>query len=293
VNGIVANIQRYSLNDGDGIRTIVFLKGCPLRCEWCSNPETQLKEAQILLNEPACMGCGRCKEVCPESVYGGQGKEKCIMCFECVDNCPKGAVELVGRNMSVQEVLEEVEKDITFYKNSNGGMTLSGGEALFQPEFAKALLEEAKRRGIHCAIETTGCAPENTALEILSLCDQILFDVKHMDSEVHKQYTGVGNEQILSNLEKISQLFSERIIVRIPLIKGFNCTKENLGAVTEMCRRLNIKQIDLLPYHELGKGKYKKLDREYVFDGKTPNSDELKWAKKFVEQAGIRCRLKG
>ena len=293
MKGLVANIQRYSLNDGDGIRTIVFLKGCPLRCAWCANPEMQEPEQQVLLNRNKCISCGQCVRACPQQKYGIQGSGECQKCFHCVEICPTGASELVGRMMTVEEVLEEVEKDRIFYDNSHGGMTLSGGESLAQPFFAEALLRAAKREGLHCAIETSGFAKPETAGKILELCDQILYDVKQMDTTIHRLYTGQGNEIILDNLRDAATKDAERIIVRVPLIEGVNCTEENLDALCRMCLKLGIRRIDLLPYHEMALHKYRELGRKYTFPGKTPDRDRLRWARDRIMGTGLQCRLYG
>lgn len=293
MKGTVTNIQRYSLNDGDGIRTVVFLKGCPLRCTWCANPETQTVPSQILLNPNACMDCGYCANACPQSMPKGQGGTKCIMCMSCVDGCPKGALELVGKTMSVEDVFEEVEKDSLFYQNSGGGMTVSGGEPLMQSDFTKALLQEAKKRGIHCAIETSGYGQSEAALEIFALCDQILFDCKHMDPSEHLHHTGVDNRLILKNLENAAERYAERITLRIPFINGVNATDENVDAVIAMAKRLKIEEIHLLPYHELGKGKYEKLGRAYEFTGTTPTVDQLTYFENKILASGLRCKLRG
>lgn len=293
MNGTVANIQRYSLNDGDGIRTVVFLKGCPLRCAWCANPETQSVQAQILLNPSACMDCGYCARSCPQSMPKGQGGKLCVMCMSCVDGCPKGALELVGKSMSVEEVLKEVEKDRPFYGNSGGGMTVSGGEPLMQPAFTKALLQEAKNRGIACAIETSGYGATEEALEIFALCDQILYDCKHTDPEEHLRHTGVDNALILKNLTLAAEKYASRIILRVPFVDGVNATDENVDALIELAKNLGIEEIHLLPYHELGKGKYEKLGRTYDFTGATPTAEELTYFEQKILASGLRCKLRG
>ena len=293
VKGVVTNIQRYSLNDGDGIRTVVFLKGCPLRCAWCANPETQTVQPQILLNEKTCMDCGYCASACPQSMQKGQGGKLCIMCMSCVDGCPKGALELVGKSMSVNDVLEEVEKDRLFYGNSGGGLTVSGGEPLMQPDFTKALLQEAKQRGLHCAIETSGHGSSEAALEIFELCDQILFDCKHTDPEEHLRHTGVDNRLILKNLALAAEKFASRITLRIPFIDGVNATEENVEATIALAKKLGIEEIHLLPYHELGKGKYEKLGRPYEFEGTTPTTEQLTYFEQKILSSGLRCKLRG
>lgn len=294
MNGIVTNIQRYSLNDGGGIRTTVFLKGCPLRCEWCSNPETQDKKQTVIFKEKECMGCRICADVCPANRYFNEcGGGPCVFCLKCVDECPKGALELIGKEMSVEEVLEEVKKDIPFYKNTSGGMTVSGGEALFQPEFTKELLKSAKKIEINTAIETCGYADKETVLEIAEYCDRILYDIKVLNDEIHKKYTGVSNRIILENLAALSEKYADRIVIRVPLIEGINADDENIKGTVKIAKELNIKEIDLLPYHEFGKSKYDKLKREYKFEGKTPEDARVDELKAIIENAGIKCVVGG
>lgn len=270
--GIVFNIQRYSLHDGPGIRTIVFLKGCPLGCLWCSNPESQKLTRQIVFKPESCVGCGCCFNVCPTGARNDKNFTGCKHCGKCISICPTGALEIIGTEMSVQDVLDEVEKDRAFYNNSKGGVTLSGGEPLVQHEFAAALVEAIKKMNLHVAIETTGFAPWEHAKKVLSGADLILYDLKQMDSEKHKIYTGVLNELILENARRIAKTKSENMIFRVPFIGSVNSDRENITAVARFASELGVKEVHLLPYHRYGEGKYKKLGLEYTFEAYTPDS---------------------
>ena len=237
VNGRIFDIQKYSIHDGPGIRTIVFLKGCALRCRWCCNPESQEFEIQRMH-------------------FGGKDKT-------------------VGRDVSVGEVMTEVLKDMPYYRRSGGGVTLSGGESLLQPEFATALLKTCHRHGINTAIETTGFAKFEVIEKYLPHLDYILMDIKHIDSAKHKAFTGQPNEMILENAKKIAES-GANLTIRVPVIPGFNNTKEEISAIANFAKGLKgVKKLHLLPYHRLGEDKYKGLGREYLLAGISPNSDEL------------------
>ncbi len=213
--------------------------------------------------------------------------------MKCTEVCPTKAIEAIGIKMTVEEVMLEVEKDIPFYDNSNGGLTLSGGEPLFQPDFSLELLKAAKQKGIRRAIETTGYAEPKTTMKVFGLCDQILFDVKQMDSALHKKYTGSDNDLIQNNLALAAEEYAERIIVRVPFIEGVNASEKDVDSLISRCLELGIEEIHLLPYHELGKAKYEKLGREYGFDGSTPSEESLERTRMRIVNKGIRCVIRG
>ncbi|MBI2907608.1 MAG: glycyl-radical enzyme activating protein [Chloroflexi bacterium] len=267
--GWIFNIQRYSIHDGPGIRTTVFLKSCPLRCFWCQNPESQTLTAVVFLDRSKCTLCGRCVAVCPTGAATLNERSSqidrsiCDGCGQCVKVCPNEARRLVGKYLSVAEIMHEVMKDRKFYENSGGGMTLSGGEPTAQPKFCYALLREAKRQGLHTALDTCGCVRWATLEKILSYVDLVLFDIKHLVAAKHREATGRSNALILENAKKVARLKAMRI--RVPLIPGFNDSVEDIGATARFVRsELGPVEIDLLPYNKMGEVKFERLDRPCV-----------------------------
>lgn len=275
--GIVFNMQKFSVHDGKGIRTLVFLKGCPLRCRWCSNPESQRTRPERAFNPTRCLTaevCGRCAAACPSGaivVVNGMlcnDRSKCAECFQCVDACPSGAQSLYGETLSVDDVLRRVEEDGVFYHRSGGGLTLSGGEAMMQPAFALALLREAHVRRINTVMETCGQYVWEHLEEACRNLNSLIFDIKHISSEKHRAFTGAGNETILGNFRRVCEIFPELpILVRTPVIPGFNDTEEEITAIRNFIpRRANLRY-ELLPYHRMGQPKYAYLGRDYAMKG--------------------------
>lgn len=269
MNGIVFNVQPYSLHDGPGIRTIVFLKGCHLRCIWCSNPESQEFYPQVYLDSAKCInknGCDLCEAVCAEkAVINGCLKHcLCNNCGKCLETCPSRALNVYGKAMSVEEVLNIVERESTFYSHGSGGITLSGGEPFAQGEFAVELLKEAKKRRIHTAAETCGYCSTEVLQSAAQYLDYIMYDVKCIDKEKHKRFTGRNNLLILNNLE---MLFNEFPLlhkhIRTPVIPTFNDNEEDISKITEFLRGRKNYTYELLPYHRFGQGKYALLNRTY------------------------------
>jgi len=300
--GLIFDIKKYSLHDGPGIRTTVFFKGCPLTCQWCCNPESQSFEPEIMWLEKNCINCNLCVEVCPEQgvISDKNGKKRiepeiCSLCGECVGRCPGGALQLVGRSVTVDEVIKEIEKDSVFYQRTGGGLTLSGGEPLAQPDFAFELLRYYKKIvGLYTAVETCGYTDWNFLERILKFTDLIYYDIKHINSEKHKTLTGAGNELILENVHKTAQS-AKKMIVRLPLIPGCNDTENNIVATAEFIRNLQGKaEVEILPYHRLGEPKYKRLGKMYNLYGKnTYTREKLKTVQSIVEKHGLKVRLEG
>jgi pyruvate formate lyase activating enzyme len=279
--GIIFNIQRYSIHDGPGIRTTVFLKGCPLRCFWCQNPESQETKPEILLNKSVCSLCGRCIDICPTDAncLSERGpiidRERCLGCGKCVEVCSSQGRTLVGREMTVDEVLEEVLRDKAFYDNSGGGITLSGGDPIMQPEFSLQLLRKCKEQGLHTVIETCGFTSWLTLKELLDHTDLILYDIKCLNPIKHQTTTGKHNRLILENAKKIAK--SKAMKVRVPLVPGFNDSVEDIRAILNFVKqklKLGSEEIELLPYNKLGEGKYDRLDREGSRPSLEPQSEE-------------------
>ena len=245
--GLIFNIQKFCLNDGPGIRTTVFFKGCPLRCAWCHNPESQNHSKEIMYYADKCKGCGECENLTVDSQN--------FICFS-------GAKEICGKVVSIDEVIAEVLKDVSFYKKSGGGITLSGGEPLFQFDFVIALLKKSKESNLHTAIETCGFANREQVREIAKYVDLFLFDFKEFDAKLHKSYTGVDNSIILENLSLISEL-KKKIVLRCPIINGYNDREEHYKKISELANLYeSISQIEIIPYHSFGESKYTALGKE-------------------------------
>ena len=291
--GTIFDIKRFAVHDGPGIRTTVFFKGCPLRCLWCHNPESMRIERQIVFFESKCIGCGECFKRCPNDAVEAtpQGRsyyrDKCTLCGTCVQYCYAEATVMQGKIVSVEEVIEEVKKDMPFYENSKGGVTLSGGEPMMQPEFCIAILRESKKAGMHTALDTSGYAKWEVFRRILEYVDLVLYDIKHMDPLKHKEYTGLSNELIFANLMKLDKL-NIPIEIRMPMIPGLNDSEDNLSAASQFLSEMkNIKRIKLLPYHRLGEGKYERLDMEYKMKNiEPPDKARMEQLSEFV-----KCRV--
>lgn len=266
--GIIFNIQRYSIHDGPGIRTTIFLKGCPLRCKWCSNPESINPIPEIFLRDERCDQCGKCLEVCiPQAISLGENsieidRTKCDLCLKCEEICPTRVINCTGKKVSVNEVVLEAMQDEIFYNNSGGGITISGGEPLFQPKFTLKLLKQFKERAIHTTIDTTGFASWEDFNQVLNYTDLVLFDIKHLNSQIHLKFTGVKNELILRNLENVLKK-NVKIWIRVPVIPDFNDSSEYMEELAMFLKDKSVDKVSLLPYHEWGKHKYKFLGRVY------------------------------
>jgi pyruvate formate lyase activating enzyme len=265
--GLVFNIQRYSIHDGPGIRTTVFLKSCPLSCFWCQNPESQAGKPEILLDKRKCTLCGACVAACGSKASWLLAESStidrriCVGCGECVTVCLNEARRLVGKTMTVEEVMHQVLRDVKFYENSGGGVTLSGGEAAAQPEFALSILKNCKAAGLHTVLDTCGAVSWSILQKLLDYTDLVLYDIKHMDEKKHREATGMDNRLILKNATRI---FHHRPMrVRVPMIPGFNDSADEVRAIARFVKNeLNGVPIDLLSYNRMGENKFEFLERE-------------------------------
>lgn len=281
--GIVFNLQPYSLHDGPGIRTVVFLKGCPLRCRWCSNPESQNFYPEVGVFPDKCIaenGCNWCLGTCSQQALSlkeasiALDRSRCVRCLQCVEECPAGALVPYGKTMTVGDVLTVVERDSAFYRHGSGGMTLSGGEPLAQPEFALELLKEAKRRRIHTSMETCGCCEEENLKKAAPFLDHIFFDLKLLEEEAHLRETGGSNQVILQNLKMLFREFPDLPkTIRTPVIPGVNDSPEELAAIQHWLEEASYADgtpkpytYETLPYHRFGVGKYRALGRAYPLE---------------------------
>jgi pyruvate formate lyase activating enzyme len=288
------------VHDGPGIRTTVFLKGCPLSCSWCHNPEGIRDATELMLHAERCLSCGACSEVCPVTDHGASpvgsywNETACLRCGSCVEACPADARELAGQSYDVHELIDLVERDRPFFETSGGGVTFSGGEPLSQPDFLRACLRECRERGLHTAVDTCGLAPRDVLLEVAHLADLILFDIKQMDPEAHRRHTGVDNKLILENLRLLSATGTE-IWVRVPFIPGVNdgvAHLEDLGAfLTSLPRR---HRIFLLPYHAIAAGKTNRLGGSAALTPfAVPDEESLLLAQRRLRASGLHVTLGG
>jgi len=300
IKGLIFNIQRYSVDDGPGIRSTVFLKGCPLSCPWCSNPESQSREPEIFHRDISCVSCGKCVSVCPQQAISLKEEKgiridrgRCVACGACKRICPRSAVQFMGEEKTVPEILKVVLKDRDYYANSGGGVTLSGGEPLAQPEFAAALMKALREAGIHTCLDTTGFAPRESLDLVLPYTDLVYFDLKHMDPDEHLRVVGVPNDLIHENFRYIIGR-GIPVTVRIPFIPGFNDSDENIEATARFVSALLPGgDVGLLPYHRYGMGKYDALDREYPMgDLDAPTEESTARAKAIFESFGLKCIVK-
>lgn len=290
MTGVVFNIMRFAVNDGPGIRTTVFLKGCPLHCLWCHNPESVSYQPELLVRADRCIRCGACLEVCQNAAIRREGdsfvtvRESCRRCGRCVEACWADARAIVGRTMTTEEVLEEVCRDAVFYDTSGGGVTFSGGEPLLQPDFLLSLLAGCKARSIHTAVDTSGYAPAAILEAVTETTDLFLYDLKLLDEDRHLRFTGVSNRLILENLRRLVE-WGKEVIVRVPLIPGINDDEENIRRIGEFVASLGeIARIDVLPYHETGIAKYERLGEAFrLRNAKKPAPER-------VEEAAMMLR---
>jgi len=298
MEGVLFNIQRYSLHDGPGIRTIPFFKGCPLSCKWCSNPESQRPTPELIFKKSDCIRCGKCIEACKQQALSVSNaffidRERCIQCGECTQVCPTQALEMKGKRMTVADVMRELQKEENLYRRSGGGITLSGGEPLAQPAFARELLKACKEKGWHTAIETTGFTTPEVIADVFPYVDLALTDIKAINPAIHLANTGIENSQILENLLRIS--FLTKTIVRIPVIPGVNDNPEEIHNIAEFARLMsNVDTLHLLPYHSFGENKYGLLGRIYPMgEADSIAESKMELLKREVESSGFHCHIGG
>ncbi len=301
LQGTVCSLERFATHDGPGIRTLVYLKGCPLRCRWCSSPHTQRKESEILHDARRCQECGKCVEDCPAGApfFSSTGgieidRRSCTACGECVSFCPNQAREITGSQMTVEDLFNEIEKDSIFYRRSNGGVTVGGGEATVQAEFVAAFLQRCKQAYMHTALETCGYVKWEKLSNILEHVDLLYLDLKHMDEKAHRAYTGVSNRLILENAQKASELCE--MIVRIPIVPGYTDSEENILATARFVRQLGekVQRIELLPYHKLGSHRYNQLGMMYgLADIEEPSMEDMDRLMKIASSVGMEVQIGG
>ncbi|HSD29038.1 MAG TPA: glycyl-radical enzyme activating protein [Vicinamibacteria bacterium] len=291
IRGRIFDVQRFSLRDGPGIRTTVFLKGCPARCLWCHNPESQSFAPELLVVETRCVSCGTCATVCPQGAPP-PGSGLCTACGGCVDACPAGARRLAGRETSVDAVLQEAFRDRVFYEESGGGVTLSGGEPLAQPEFLAALLGACRAAGVHTAVDTCGSSPRERLLALAPLVDLFLFDVKLVDDARHRALTGLPFAPILENLRALATNHGN-VWIRVPVVPGCTDAVADVAATAALVAGLpGVRQVSLLPYHRTGAAKSRRLGREYPLDALAPPSPErLEELASLFRQHGLGVRI--
>ncbi len=287
IKGTIFNIQRYSVNDGPGIRTTVFLKGCPLTCWWCHNPESQSADISLIRYPELCISCGQCKLVC-------EHPDQCQLCGQCASACPTESRRMVGKQISVDELYQEIAKDILFYEESGGGVTFSGGEPLSQPEFLIAILKRCHEMGIHTVVDTSGFADPKIVKTVAEHTDLWLYDVKHMDSEQHQKLTGVSNKIILENLK---QLISDnrQVIIRVPVIPTCNDSEENIRALAEFLLSLpRLTNINILQYHKLAEDKHQRFTMDYRLQNiEEPTEAQMNKIKKVLERYAEKVTIGG
>lgn len=297
-SGTIFDIQRYSIHDGSGIRTIVFFKGCPLRCRWCSNPESQAQDRELMFSKSKCIQCGTCINLCHakairlnEIATSIDDITRCDLCGECIEHCPTRSIKFVGKRLSVSDVMAEAIKDEIFYFASGGGVTFGGGEPFYQVEFLRSLLKACQARGINTAIETCGVVDNATFTDVIETVDHVLMDLKHTDEKKHMEWVGGSCETVKKNWETLAKL-KKNVTCRIPVIPGFNDTVYEIEQIAKFVGSIGITEINLLAYHNFGEGKYDGLNRVYQMGKALKIPDEKikefqKAAEKFVSNVQI------
>jgi pyruvate formate lyase activating enzyme len=301
LKGLITDVKPFAVHNGPGLRTVIYMKGCPLRCSWCASPQMQSRRPEILYEPDRCLNCDNCIQVCPQKALSPDEKGKIIIdrqncngCGLCVESCRPGALEISGRYYNLSDLMNEVEKDIPLYNQSKGGVTISGGEPFEQAGFVADFLRQCRNRSIHTALETCGFTPWTTLASFLEVLDLIYFDLKHMDPKRHQEITGVSNQKILENIQKAALLHS--IIIRLPLIPGMNDTANNLAEVVRFAKGLGnrLLRLELIPFHKHGKELYRQLDRVYHYCPVAHSNQKImeKWKNSLVSH-GLIAQIGG